>query len=80
MLAEARRLGPDLRGATYEALFGLLAATGLRVSEAVHLMDADVDLNSGLLTVHQTKFGKSRQAWTLIRRCWLCPPTSATRW
>jgi len=61
LLAEARRLGPDLRGATYEALFGLLAATGLRVSEAVHLMDADVDLNSGLLTVRQTKFAKSRQ-------------------
>ena len=61
LLAAARRLGPDLRGATYEALFGLLAATGLRVSEAVHLMDADVDLKSGLLTIRQTKFAKSRQ-------------------
>jgi integrase len=61
LLAAARRLDPDLRGATYEALFGLLAATGLRVSEAVHLMDADVDLKSGLLTVRQTKFAKSRQ-------------------
>ena len=39
----------------------LLAATGLRVSEAVHLMDADVDLKSGILTVRQTKFAKSRQ-------------------
>jgi integrase len=61
LLAAARRLDPDLRGATYEALFGLLAATGPRVSEAVHLMDADVDLKSGLLTVRQTKFAKSRQ-------------------
>jgi integrase len=61
LLAAARHLGPDLRGATYEALFGLLAATGLRVSEAVHLMDADVDLKSGILTVRQTKFAKSRQ-------------------
>lgn len=61
LLAAARRLGPALRGATYEALFGLLAATGLRVSEAVHLMDTDVDLNSGILTVRQTKFAKSRQ-------------------
>jgi len=61
LLAAARRLGPDLRGATYETLFGLLASTGLRVSEAVHLMDADVELKSGLLTVRQTKFAKSRQ-------------------
>jgi integrase len=60
LLATARRLEPDLRGATYEALFGLLAATGLRVSEAVHLRQADVDLHAGLLTVRQTKFGKSR--------------------
>ena len=61
LLAAARRIGPVLRGATYEALFGLLAATGLRVSEAVHLRDADVDLKSGMLIVRQTKFSKSRQ-------------------
>lgn len=61
LLAAARCLSPDLRGATYEALFGLLAATGLRVSEAVHLLEADVDLKSGMLTVRQTKFAKSRQ-------------------
>ncbi len=60
LLAAARRLEPDLRGATYEALFGLLAATGLRISEAVHLRQADVDLHAGLLTVRQTKFNKSR--------------------
>lgn len=60
LLAAARRLGPDLRGATYEALFGLLAGTGLRISEAVNLTQADVDLHAGLLTVRQTKFGKSR--------------------
>ena len=63
LLAATRRLGPvpGLRGATYEALFGLIASTGLRVSEAVHLRDADVDLKSGMLTVRQTKFAKSRQ-------------------
>ena len=62
LLAAARRLGPapGLRGATYEALFGLIASTGLRVSEAVHLLDTDVDLKTGLLTVRQTKFAKSR--------------------
>jgi integrase len=63
LLAAARRLGPTpgLRGATYEALFGLIASTGLRVSEAVHLLDADVDLKLGTLTVRKTKFAKSRQ-------------------
>lgn len=61
LLLAARGLCPPLRGATYETLFGLLAATGLRVSEALHLLDADVDLRSGLLTVRRTKFAKSRQ-------------------
>ena len=63
LLAAARRLGPvrGLRGATYEALFGLIASTGLRVSEAVHLQDADVDLKSGMMTIRRTKFAKSRQ-------------------
>jgi integrase len=63
LLTATRRLGPipGLRGATYEALFGLIASTGLRVSEAVHLRDADVDLKSGMLIVRQTKFAKSRR-------------------
>ncbi len=52
---------PGLRGATHETLFGLVASTGLRVSEALHLLDTDVDLKSGLLTIRQTKFAKSRQ-------------------
>jgi len=63
LLAAARRLGPkgSLRPATYETLFGLMASTGLRISEAIHLRDADVDLKRGMLTVRQTKFAKSRQ-------------------
>lgn len=63
LLAAARKLGPrgSLRPATYETLFGLMASTGLRVSEAIHLRDADVDLKQGMLTVRQTKFAKSRQ-------------------
>ena len=60
LLAAARDLRPVLRGATYEALFGLIASTGLRSSEAVRLLDTDVDLKSGTLTVRQTKFAKSR--------------------
>ena len=61
LLRAARQLRPDLRGASYEALFGLLAATGLRVSEALHLCDGDVDLKTGMLMVRRTKFAKSRQ-------------------
>ncbi len=63
LLAAAKNLGPhgDLRAATHETLFGLIASAGLRVSEAVHLLDSDVDLKLGMLTVRQTKFAKSRQ-------------------
>lgn len=49
-----------LRPVTYRTLFGLLAATGLRISEALHLRPEDVDLSRGVLMVHQTKFRKSR--------------------
>ena len=49
LLAAAGRLSPKgtLRPATYRALFGLIAATGLRVSEALRLKCADVDLEIG---------------------------------
>jgi integrase len=62
LLAAARQLGPpgSIRPATYETLFGLMASTGLRVSEALRLHDADVDLKRGILTIRQTKFAKSR--------------------
>lgn len=63
LLAAARRLGPapGLRGAIYETLFGLIASTGMRIGEALALRNEDVDLKHGMLTIHQTKFGKSRQ-------------------
>jgi integrase/recombinase XerD len=41
-------------------LFSLLLSTGLRISEALHLEDCDVDLNAAVLTVRNGKFGKSR--------------------
>ena len=63
LLAAARRLGPTpgLRGVVFETLFGLIACTGLRISEALALRNIDVDLKCGMLTIHQTKFAKSRQ-------------------
>ena len=49
-----------LRPWTYKTLFGLIAATGLRISEALKLQVTDVDLPAATLTVRQTKFHKSR--------------------
>ena len=62
LMSEAARLKSpkELRGLTYVTLIGLLAATGLRPGEAIALDVADVDLEAGILTVRQTKFGKSR--------------------
>jgi site-specific recombinase XerD len=45
---------------TLRALVLLLYGAGLRVSEAVNLTLADVDLPNALLTVHRTKFDKTR--------------------
>jgi integrase len=50
----------SLRGRTYATLFGLLAVTGLRINEALHLDRSDVDLETGVLLIRRTKFGKSR--------------------
>lgn len=62
LLKAARNLPPPtgLRPWTYHCLFGLMAVTGLRISEAVGLDRHDVDLDQGLLTVRLTKFSKSR--------------------
>lgn len=49
-----------LRPRTYETLFSLMLSTGIRISEALHLHDLDVDLKAGVLTVRNSKFGKSR--------------------
>lgn len=62
LVDEAARLSSaaGLRGPTFAALFGLLAATGLRLGEALNLDVADVDLGNGILTIRRAKFGKSR--------------------
>jgi integrase len=38
-----------------------LSVTGMRVGEAIRLDDSDLDLRHGVLTVRETKFGKSRE-------------------
>lgn len=52
--------GTGLRPATIQCLIGLLSATGLRISEALHLSQADMDFESKLLVIRETKFSKSR--------------------
>lgn len=60
VLAAARRLCPPLHAATYETLFGLLAATGMRVGEALTLTRRDVALGDGMLTIRHAKFNRMR--------------------
>lgn len=60
LMRAARGLASPLRAASYATLLGLLAATGMRVSEALALDCDDVDWDRSLLTVRQSKFGKSR--------------------
>jgi integrase len=49
-----------IRPWTYRTLLGLLASTGLRPGEALALDVKDVDLQTGILTIRETKFGKTR--------------------
>lgn len=60
LMTVARQLGPPatIRGETLATLIGLLASTGLRVSEALRL-DLD-DVTAEGLVVRETKFRKSR--------------------
>jgi integrase len=52
-----------LRPATYQTLFGLIAATGLRRSEALKLLCNDFDATQNRLTILETKFRKSRHVY-----------------
>ena len=60
LLDATRALRPPLRAATYETLFGLLAVSGMRVGEAISLDTDDVDLDAGVLTIHEAKLRRVR--------------------
>lgn len=62
LLIAARDLKSErgLLSHTMATLLGLLAVTGMRISEVINLDRKDVDLVQGIITVCQTKFGKSR--------------------
>jgi len=61
LLHHTNRLSGQLQSLTYRTLLGLLACTGLRISEALALATRDVDLGEGVLTVRFSKFEHSRQ-------------------
>src|SRR5262249_30011987 len=61
LMREAQSLNPEWRAATYEALVGLLAVTGLRLGEALGLDRVDVDLTQGVLVVGRAKFDTRRE-------------------
>ena len=58
-LQRRRGAKPISRWSRY-AIFGLLSVTGMRVGEALKLDLKDVDLDQGVLTIRNAKFGKSR--------------------
>jgi integrase len=60
LMAAAGRLRSPLRALTMATLIALLAVTGLRVGEIIRLDTADVDGERGLLTVRNSKLGRSR--------------------
>lgn len=49
-----------LKGLTYATLFGLLATTGMRISEVLALDREDVDLKERIVIIRKSKFRKSR--------------------
>jgi integrase len=60
-LMRATQILYGLKQMTYATLIGLLAATGMRVGEAIALDRQDVNVAAGVLVVRHGKFGKSRE-------------------
>jgi len=61
LMAVARQLRPQLRGARHATLIGLLAVTGMRPGEAVGLDRHDVDLKDGVVAIRAGKQKKQRE-------------------
>jgi integrase len=61
LMRAARTLEGRLRPSTYSTLFGLLAATGMRVGEATALERTDFDADAGTLRVVKGKEGSLRR-------------------
>lgn len=61
LIAAAGALRTPHRVATLRTVIGLLAATGMRVGEAISLDRSDLDREHGVLLVRAAKLGKTRE-------------------
>jgi integrase/recombinase XerD len=62
LMDEVPRIIPTpLRAATFQTMIGMLAATGMRIGEAIALERGDIDWSEGVITVRAAKFNKSRE-------------------
>ena len=60
LLVRAGQLEGRLCPHTWQTLIGLLACTGLRISEAMHLRPSDVVWKDALIIIRESKYGKTR--------------------
>jgi integrase/recombinase XerD len=60
LMAAAERLPNAKLALSYRTIIGLLAATGMRVGEALRLNLDDIHWEHRLLMIHESKFGRSR--------------------
>lgn len=60
LLRRAGQLRGQFRRYTWSTLLGLLACSGLRVSEALRLKAPDIDWEQGVLLIRDSKYGKTR--------------------
>jgi integrase len=71
LLQRAGQLRGRLRPHTWQTLIGLLACTGLRISEAMHLQPGDIDWAQAVLTIRESKYGQTR--WVPLHPSALAP-------
>lgn len=61
LMAVTRQIRDPFRAHTYRTLIGVLASTGMRVGEVIGLDRTDLDREEAVITVRDSKFGKSRE-------------------
>lgn len=61
MSQAAQSIPTPARAATYQTVIGLLAATGMRIGEALRLERCDLDWDERVITIRASKFAKSRE-------------------
>jgi integrase/recombinase XerD len=61
LMAATASLRPALHAATHRMLIGLLAVSGMRLGEVIRLDRSDLDAAEAIVTIRDSKFGKSRQ-------------------